>query len=308
MSQQMHARAVRGAGLLLALLMLVTSVPAAAQPKPLEVIATFSILGDIVRNIGGEHVELRTLIGPGGDAHTFEPTPADGKALLNAALVFENGLAFEPWLDSLYRASRSRARRVVVSDGLDPLRAIEEGHRHGEFDPHIWQDVSQAIHVAEVVRDALAAADPAHAEAYRANAAAYVATLQALDAWVFEAVAAIPEGRRKIVTPHNSFAYFARRYGFEVVGTALASFSTEAQPSAREIADLVRTIRAQQVPAIFPENVTHRALMESIAADAGVVLAPPLYSDALGPSGSPADTYVSLMTHNVRTLVAYLGG
>lgn len=281
--------------------------PAArAQDGRLRVVATFSILGDIVQNVGGDAISLRTLIGANGDTHTYEPTPADARALADADLVFENGLAFESWLPDLYRSSRSRATRVAVTDDLAPLRAAADGHRHGEFDPHMWHEVSNAIAMTDTVRDALVRADPANRDAYFLNAAVYTSFLVELDGWIFGQVNRLPAERRRLITAHNSFDYFARRYGFEILGSAIGSVSTEAEPSARQIAALVDVIRGSGVPAIFPENVTNPRLMQRLADEAGVALAPPLYSDALGGPGSGADTYVGLMRTNVTTIVAAL--
>jgi zinc/manganese transport system substrate-binding protein len=298
------------------------ATPQSRADRP-RVVATFSILADVVANVAGEHVDLYTLVGRDGDVHTFEPTPADGRRLSDAVLVFENGLYYEAWLDSLYRATGSSARRVAVTDGLPVLHADEDehededshadedeqedGHGHSDDDPHMWQDVARVIHMTTLIRDALAEVDPARAESYRANAAAYIAQLQALDSWILESVALIPEQRRKIVTPHNTFAYFADRYGFQVAGTALSSSSTEAQPSAGHMAALVEEIRHQAVPVIFPENLGNQQLMQRLAAEAGVALGPPLYTDALGLPGSGADSYLDLMRHNVSALVSHLG-
>jgi len=207
---------------------------AANQSTRLPVVATFSILGDIVQNVGGEHVQVRTLVGPDGDMHVYEPTPADARALVDAAVLFEIGRGFEPRIADLYRASRSRAVRVTVTDGLTLIpSAADDSHRHGPSDPHVWQDVANAVHITAVVRDALAQADPGNRDAYYLNAAVYSAYLQELDAWIVEQVATLPASRRVLVTSHYSMTYFARRYGFEVLGAASPSVSTEGQPSAR---------------------------------------------------------------------------
>ncbi|MCC2629395.1 MAG: putative transporter substrate binding protein, partial [Thermomicrobiales bacterium] len=184
-----------------------------------------------------------------------------------------------------------------------------EAHEHGQFDPHVWQDVANAIVMVENIRDALVAADPDRTEQYEANAAAYIAELEALDASIREQVGTLPPERRKLVTSHDTFSYFAAAYGFEVLGTALGSLSTEAgDPSARDIATLITEIEEAGVPAIFAENVANADLMESIAAEAGVSLAPSLYTDALGPPGSPGETYVGMMQSNVTTIVDALSG
>ncbi len=292
---------------------------AAAQTptgEPLSVVASFSILGDLVQRVGGDAVRVTTLIGPGVDAHTYDPAPADLVVLEDADLIFENGLGFEPWLDRFFESAQPGGERVVVTAGITPRAAGEhEEHEgdaeedHGAFDPHVWHDVANAIVIVGNIRGALVAADPANAALYEANAAAYTAELEDLDRWVREQVATLPEERRKLVTSHDTFGYFAAAYGFEILGTALGSLSTEAgDPSARQIVQLIGEIAAAGVPAIFAENVANPDLMTSIAAEAGVTLAPTLYSDALGPAGSPGATYIEMMRSNVSTIVAALRG
>ncbi|MGH2602505.1 MAG: metal ABC transporter solute-binding protein, Zn/Mn family [Dehalococcoidia bacterium] len=284
-----------------------TARPAEAQSGRLPVVATFSILGDIVQNVGGDRIDLRTLVGPNGDTHTFEPTPADARALANAAVVFEIGLNFEAWFPDLYRASRSGAPRVAVAEGLSLSRSDEEGDRHGEWDPHVWHDVSKAIQITYTVRDALTAADPGNQDAYIANAASYAAQLHELDTWIagYVGCCTAPESR-KLVTVHNSLNYFGARYGFTMLATALGSISTEAEPSAQQIATVVEQVRFHGVRAIFPENVSSQRLMQQIANETGAGLAPPLYTDALGPAGSAGATYYSMMVANVTTIVQAL--
>lgn len=270
-----------------------------------NVVATYSILGDLVGNVGGEDVELTTLVGPNGDAHTFEPAPSDNAEIAEADVVFQNGLGFEPWLDDLYESSGSEARRVVVTDDVEtrPIGEEEhagEEHEHGEADPHAWHDVGNAVVMVESVRDALKEADPQHAGACERNARKYVAELKELDADVREQVESIPEENRTLFTSHDTFGYFADRYGFEV-DTALASASTETgDPSAGATARLVEEIEASGVPAISGENVSDPGLMEGIASEAGVELAPPLYN-ALGEPGTEGGTYAGMVRYNVST-------
>lgn len=286
----------------------------ARRPGKLRVVATYSILGDLVQNVAGDSAEVTTLVGPDGDAHTFEPTPKDGVALVDADVIFENGVNFETWLDKLHKSSKSRAKRVVVTEGLQ-LREGEchhkdhkpgEKHEH-EDDPHVWHDVKNAIHMVGVIRDALAEADPPNADKYKANAEKYLTTLEALDAWVVEKVATLPKQNRKLVTSHDTFGYFAERHGFDVVGTLLASVSTEASdPSPATFAKLVESVKAAKVPAIFAENVHNPKLMQRLAKEAGVKLAPPLFTDALGKPGSEGDTYEKMVRHNVTAIVEAL--
>ncbi|MBA2597820.1 MAG: zinc ABC transporter substrate-binding protein [Chloroflexia bacterium] len=309
-------------------LALVAPLPAAspmaaqtpANGDVVHVIASFSILGDLVRQVGGDAVRVTTLIGPGTDAHTYDPAPADLVLLSEADVVFENGLGFEPWLDGFYESAQPPGARVVVTEGITPRAAGEdhdtgdggaapdEGDERGQFDPHIWHDVANAVVIVSNIRDALVAADPAHTSEFAANAAAAITRLEALDASIREQVATLPEERRKLVTSHDTFGYFADAYGFEVLGTALGSLSSEAgDPSARDIALLIEEIETAGVPAIFAENVGNVDLMASIAAEAGVTLAPTLYTDALGPEGSPGATYEAMMQSNVSTIVTALG-
>lgn len=290
-----------------------------------QVIATFSIVADLVKNVAGDKVALKVLVGPGSDAHTYEPTPKDGAALAESDLIFENGVDFESWLDRIYKSSRSKARRVPVSEGLK-LIALEEHshghtqdakhdhkhegpdhHHHGEYDPHTWHDVQNVMHMVGVIRDTLIKMDPANKTTYTTNAAAYLKQLEELDADIIQQVETLPKEHRKLVTTHDTFAYFARRYGFQVIGTALASASTEtADPSAAHIAKLAEAVKAHKVKAIFTENVSNPRLMQRIADTAGVKVAPSLYTDALGEPGSDGDTYIKMMRHNVQVMVSLL--
>ena len=290
--------------------------PASAQEgDPLRVVATFSILGDWVARVGGDRIEVVTIVPAGGDAHTFDPNPEQVASVADADLIVEIGAGFEPWLDDMVAASGSGATRVVVSAGLDLIGGTggaspEAAHEQetGEVDPHLWHDVTNAIASVETIRTALGSADAANAATYDANASAYTTELAELDTYIRNESARLPEDRRKLVTTHDTFGYFARAYGFEIVGTALNSLTTGSDdPPAREIAALVEEIAAAGVPAIFAENIANTDLMESIAAEAGVTLAPPLYTDALGEPGSDGETYVSMMRFNATTIVTALG-
>ncbi len=268
----------------------------------IKVVATNSILGDIVQNVGGGGVEVVTLVGRDGDAHTFEPEPSDNATLAKANVIFENGLEFEPWLDDLYESSGSEARRIVVSENVDTISLS------GEFDPHIWHDVKNTISMVKSIREALVEVDPENAETYRSNAEKYLSDLEELDEEVQTQIEPIPEKNRILVTSHDTFGYFADRYGFEV-DTALSSASTEASdPSAGETAKMVGRIRETGVPAIFAENVTNPALMKAIAREAGVELAPTLYTDALGKEDGEAGTYIEMIQYNAKTISGALGG
>jgi zinc/manganese transport system substrate-binding protein len=297
--------------MLLAIVGSISGRTAAQEPDRLDVVATFSILGDVVRNVGGDAIDLTVIVGPDGDAHTFEPKPEQIANLGEADLIFENGLGLEPWLDDMYEASGSDAKRIAVNDGLSLLEAGDEADKDegGEFDPHVWQDVSNVMAEAENIKKALVVEDPANAEAFERSAANYRDQLEELDSAIRRYVDTVPVEERVIFTSHDALGYFARAYGFTITGTALGSLSTEAaDPSAGEIGELIEAIKGAGVPAIFAENVESSDLMERIASDAGVVVAPPLYTDALSKSDGPAATYIDLMTYNATTIVTALGG
>lgn len=321
---------LRQAGAALGIGMFLTACGAAAAPTRapvattasarLKVVATFSILGDFVANVGGDKLDLSVLVPAGGDSHDFEPAPSDAAHIADAALVFENGVEFESWLDALYKSSGSKAGRVIVSDGIELReggghhvekaasdampKAKEAGRRQGEHDPHVWQDVKNAILMVRNIETALVNADAPNAATYKANAAGYIAKLEALDAEIAQAVEALPRASRKIVTSHDALGYFGGRYGFDIVGDVINGLSTEAgEPSAQEVVKLVDAIKDQGVKAIFPESVTNPKLVERVAVEAGVKVGGELYSDALGEPGSNGATYIDAMRANVKTLL-----
>jgi len=292
-------------------------VPAAAlAQRRIPVVATTSILADLVRQIGGERVAVTSLVGPEADAHVFSPTPADAKKLADAKLIVMNGLGLEGWLERLVRASGTTAREIAATRGVDPLHAEEGGHDHAGgdaknghddqdgADPHAWQSIANAkIYVANI-RDALGAVDPAGKEAYAAQAASYLTRLSALDIEIRLALGRIPQERRRIITTHDAFGYFARAYDLEFI--APQGVSTEADLSAKDIAAIVRQIRAQKIPALFLENISDPRLMEQIARESGARIGGTLYSDALSKPDGPAATYLDMMRHNLKELVAAL--
>ncbi len=284
-------------------------VSAAAQTaERLKVVATFSILGDLVRNVGGERVDVTTLVGPNGDAHVYSPTPADGRRLAAARIVFTNGLDFEGWIDRLVKSSGTRAVTVEASRGATLLKAAEEGHDHdhGGFDPHAWQNIANArIYVANI-RDALVASDPEGKAAYEANAAAYLRKLDDLEAEVKALVAGIPPERRRIITSHDAFRYFEDAYGIDFV--APQGVSTDAEASARDVARIIQQIRRERIGAVFVENVSDARLMERIAKETGARIGSKVYSDALSEPNGPAGTYIDMMRHNIRAFSAALSG
>jgi zinc/manganese transport system substrate-binding protein len=273
--------------------------PVLAQSPPLPVVASFSILGDFVREVGGSGVEVSTIVGPNGDAHVYEPTPADGRALARARLVFVNGLGFEGWIDRLIAASKTKAKIVTVSAGV-ATRQGEEG-----LDPHAWQDVANARRYVENIRDALAAADPERAALYQANATAYLAKLDALDREITTALETIPPARRRIISTHDAFGYFSARYGLEFI--APQGVSTEAEASARDIARIIDAVKREKVAAVFLENIADPRLAQSIAAQTGAKVGGTLYSDALSDAKGPAPNYIEMVRHNVKELTEALG-
>lgn len=271
----------------------------------LLVVATYSILGDWAQEVGGPHVRVVTLVGPGGDAHTYQPVPQDSVSLQRAQVIFENGLGFEEWLDKLFESSGSTAHRVAVTRGIDTQRIVDLGGIE-ELDPHVWHDPVLAISMIHAIADTLVAADPANAEQYRGRADEYIGELGRLDAWILEQAIQVPEDRRVLVTTHDTFGYFADRYGFEVLSVMGSVSSEVADPSAADVAAVVQEIRARQVPAVFAENILSPRLTEQIAREAGVQLIATLYTDALGPADSPGSSYLSMMRFNVKTMVEAL--
>jgi ABC-type Zn uptake system ZnuABC Zn-binding protein ZnuA len=288
---------------IVALLLALTMIQA---QEPVKVVATYSILGDFLENVGGDLVDLTLLVGRDGDAHAYEPTPQDSVAIADAALVFENGLGFETWLDDLFAASGSSAARVVVSDGI-AVRTMQGGEEPSETDPHLWLNPQLVMTMIDNIATALATVDPANKATYLENATAYKAELGALDKDLQAEVSSLPVERRKMITSHDSLGYFADRYGFEVIGAVISSVTTESSnANAGELAKLVDTIKATGVPAIFVENITNAALIEQVAGSAGVSVAPALYTDALGQEGTEGETYLGMMRYNMATIVAAL--
>ena len=285
--------------------------PALAQSKT-KVVASFSILADIVGNVGVDRVEVTSLVAPNSDAHVYNPSPADARKLAEAKAVFVNGLGFEGWLDRLVKASGTKAPTVVVTKGIKPIVRAAGGHTHDHgslgghprVDPHAWQSVANVKVYATNIRDGLIAADPAGKAAYEANAAAYLEKLDALDTEVRDTVAKIPAERRRILTTHDAFGYFAASYGIQMV--APQGVSTESEPSAKDVAALITQIKTKKISGVFMENVTDPRLIQRISAETGAKGGGTLYSDALTDAKGPAPTYIDLIRHNIRTLSSAL--
>jgi zinc/manganese transport system substrate-binding protein len=272
------------------------------QDRP-RAVATFSILGDFVRNVSGERVELATLVGPNGDVHVYAPTPGDVKTIATADIVFVNGLGLEGWIDRLIAASATRAPVVVTSRGIGP-RGGARSQDYGVSDPHAWQSVVNAKLYVGNIRDGLIAVDATEKKNFEANATAYLAKLDALDGEIKAAIAAIPPARRKVVTAHSAFGYFGDAYGIEFI--APEGLSTEVEPSARALTKLIDQIRREKIPAVFMENVADPRLLQRIAEETGTRIGGRLYSDALSPPDGPAATYIDMMRSNARELTSAL--
>jgi zinc/manganese transport system substrate-binding protein len=284
---------------LVALVMAVAASPLRAGER-LNVVASFSILADFVQNVGGDRVDVTSLVGPNGDVHVYTPTPADARKIAAAGLVVVNGLGLEGWLPRLVQSSGNKAATVVASRGIEPLKSGSGA------DPHAWQSVVNAkIYVANI-RDALVAADAVDADTFRRNADAYLARLDALDAEVRKVVAEIPPERRKVISTHRAFGYFAAAYGIEFI--APQGVSTDTEPSARDIAATIDQIKAERIPAVFLENVSDVRLIERMAAEAKAKLGGTLYSDSLTDEKGPVPTYIDLVRHNIRALASALSG
>jgi zinc/manganese transport system substrate-binding protein len=271
--------------------------PANAQNR-LNVVASFSILGDLVRNVGGDRVSVTTLVGPDSDPHVYEPTPSDAKKIADAKLVFVNGFGLEGWLPRLVQSAGDRASIVTVTAGLAPLKLGSDA------DPHAWQSPLNAKTYVDNIRKALIAADPADAQVFRDNADAYLVKLDALDRHVRDAIAQIPDGRRKVISTHRAFGYFAGAYGVEFI--APVGVSTESEASARDIAGIITQIRAAKIPAVFLENISDPRLIRRISAETGVRVGGTLYSDSLTAEKGDSPTYIDMVRHNIKTLTSAL--
>ena len=264
----------------------------------LNVVASFSILGDFVRNVGGDRISVTTLVGPNADVHVYTPAPQDAKRIADAKLVFVNGLGLEGWLPRLVQSAGGKATIVVASSGIAPLQ------RGSDADPHAWQSAVNARIYVTNIRDALSAADPADGEVFRANAAHYLAELDALDAEIKAAIERIPPERREVISTHDAFGYFGRAYGIQFI--APLGVSTETEPSARDIAAIIGQIKKEKIPAVFLENMTDDRLIGRIAAETGAKIGGTLISDALTDEKGDSPTYIAMVRHNIKALTGAL--
>ena len=320
--------------LIAAALALSTALPAQAADK-LKVVATFSVLGDLATEIGGDHVEVRTLVGPNGDAHTFEPSPADAKAMGGAAVLVENGLGLEGWLARLIKVSGFKGETVIATEGVKPIawtgaeeeeghdhdkpdakaeaghdhdghdHAAHEGHSHS-VDPHAWQNPLNGVLYVQNIVAGLSAADPENAAEYKAKGEELATALKAIDANFKAEFAKVPADRRKVVTSHDAFGYFADAYGIQFV--APEGVSTESEASAADVAKIIRQIKAEKIQSLFAENITDPRLLNQIARETGVTIGGELFSDALSPPDGPAPTYLKMFENNGAKLLAAMKG
>jgi len=289
-----------GASIALVLLALLGFAGGARAADKVKAVASFSILGDMVKQVGGDRIDVITLVGPDGDAHVYEPTPADAKNLATAQILFTNGLGFEGWMDRLEKSSGFRGKVMVASTGVKPRTMVED--EKTVTDPHAWQSLANGKLYVANIRDGLIAVDPEGKSVYEANAAKYLDALAKEEADVRAALAALPQERRKIITSHDAFGYFGAAYGLEIV--APEAVSTESEASAKDVAKIIRQIKAERIPAVFMENITDHRLLDQIASETGAKIGGELYTDALSPPDGPAPTYLDMFRHNVGALTA----
>ena len=283
-------------------LALCAATTASMAADKLPVMASFSILADLVRIVGGERVAITTLVGPDEDAHVFEPKAIDVKNMLQTRLLVVNGLGFEPWAQKLVKAAGYKGQTVVASQGI-AARTLhaDKGRTHAETDPHAWQDPTNVVIYVRNIAAALSKLDPGGALSYQNNSDAYVKELQTLDVWAKGQFAALPADKRKVITSHEAFGYLAAHYQLRFM--APQGVSTEAEPSAREVARLIKQIQREKIRAVFVENMSNPKLLAQLAKDAGVTMGSSLYADALSGPDKPGSTYLKMMRHNVTQLM-----
>ncbi|NMG50627.1 zinc ABC transporter solute-binding protein [Azoarcus communis] len=300
--------------LLLATLATLSLISGTVRAEPLMVTASFSILGDFVRQVGGERVQVEVLVGADQDAHAFQPRPSDSKRIGAAQLVVANGLGFDDWVERLARSGGYKGIVLKASRGVSTIKMADDhdhGHNHkhdhkhgGGIDPHAWQDAGNAQRYVGNIAEALIQADPAGSAYYRANAERYIGELKRLDSEIRLAIDSLPAERRKVVSSHDAFAYFAKAYGLQFLSPV--GVSNNAEPTAQGVARLIRQLRAEKVPAVFIENVADPRLIERIQAESGASVGGTLYSDALSAASGPAPDYLTMMRHNLASLMTAL--
>jgi len=274
-----------------------TALPAAAADE-LKIVASFSILGDMVEQVAGDAATVTTIVGPDADAHVYQPSVADARAVAQADIIFVNGLGFETWSDTLIAESGSKASVHVATDGVTPVKV------EGEVDPHAWNSLLNGVVYVQNITAVLSKAVPDHAADFKANADAYIAQLTALDSETRAKLANLPENRRTVVTAHDAFGYLADAYGLNFL--APVGIDTEAEPSARDLAVLIENLKKQGASALFVENITSPALITQISEETGIEIGGRLYSDALSERGGPATSYLAMFQHNLGALITAL--
>jgi zinc/manganese transport system substrate-binding protein len=286
-----------------------------AQTPPIRAVTSFSILGDLVRQVGGDRVSVDLLVGPGSDAHVFQPTPSQAKLVGQAQIVFSNGLGFEGWMNRLLNTAAYKGRHVVVSRGIEPIKGEDEGdahkhthgHKHGTAaDPHAWQAVSNVITYVGNIAKGLCDADAASCDTYQKNAATYIAQLKTLDADIKTAWGQIPAAQRKVITSHDAFGYYAKAYGVKFL--AAQGVSTESEASAKGVAQLVRQIKKENIKALFVESISDPRLIAQIGRETGVKPAGELFSDSLSAPTGKAGSYIAMMRANTLSLTTAVRG
>ncbi|QQR69468.1 MAG: zinc ABC transporter substrate-binding protein [Alphaproteobacteria bacterium] len=283
-----------------------------ASAEPVKVVASFSILDNLVRQIGGEYVQVTSLVGPNGDAHTYQPSPSDARHLAKAQLVVVNGLGFEGWLERLIKASGYSGKIVQASDEIPVVLDGEDteeshgDHHHGAHDPHAWQNLANGKAYVENIARALAQIDAPHAQFYLKRSEEMAQDLEFLDKWVREQIALVPVAKRSVITSHDAFGYFANAYGVQF--TAPVGVSTEAEPSAKELVRLIQQIRNGGTRALFLENMSDPKIMQQLVNETGAALGGKLYADSLSDMKGPASTYQQMFRHNVTLLVKAMQG
>ena len=285
------------------------SVGVAEAAERIKVVATFSVIGDMVTNVAGDRVDLVTLVGPGGDTELFKPSMADGKSVAEAKIVFMNDLndEFEPWLEPLLKQVKFSGTKIVVSRGAKTFTSNEERAPRSksaeeEIDQHAWLDPKNGVIYVRNIAAALAKSDPANAADYRARAAAYIKELQAIDAWAKAEIAALPPARRRVLASHDSLQYLAKAYGITLL--SINGWTNNSEPSAAELARLAQQIRRENIHALFLDSITDPRAMQQIAKETGASIGGTLYGDALSKPGEEADTYLKMLRHDVATLKA----
>ena len=269
--------------------------------KKLKVVSSFSILGDIVKNVGGDHIDHTSIVGPNGDTHIYEPTPQDGILISDADLIFVNGLKFETWFDRLVEASGYKGPVIIASQGIKAHNMVDIQYSNSVVpDPHVWGNVSHVIQWVENIKNAFVTHDPDHAKLYEANAKQYTKALTDLHAWIIKQFEGVPPRDCKVITAHDAFNYYELAYG--ILFLAPQGISTTDEPSAAEMVDLIQQIKNEGIQTIFVENISNQKLIRQLSSETGAKIGGTLYSDALSPAGEPGETYIKMMQSNTRTI------